>query len=71
MTQGTPGRRELVVGGSAGLALGALGLAAPPAQAAGVDTVAGLTAALDGYMATRAGVAGLVVRDNRNGHYFQ
>ena len=71
MTQGTPGRRGLVVGGSAGLALGALGLVAAPAQAAGVDTVAGLTAALDGYMATRAGVAGLVVRDNRNGHYFQ
>jgi len=68
-------RRRLLLGGSAGvglgaLGLGALGLGAPPAQAAGVDTVAGLTAALDGYMATRSGVAGLVVRDNRNGHYF-
>ena len=31
---------------------------------------AGLTAALDRYMATRAGVAGLAVRDNRNGRYF-
>ena len=70
MTQGTPGRRELVVGGTAGLALGALGLGAAPAQAAGIDTAAGLTAALDRYMATRAGVAGLVVRDNRNGRYF-
>jgi len=73
MTQRTPGRRELVVAGSAGLALGALELAAAPAgaaHAAGVDTAAGLTAALDRYMATRAGVAGLVVRDNRNGRYF-
>ena len=70
MTQGTPDRRELVVGATAGLALGALGLAATPVQAAGLDTAAGLTAALDRYMATRAGVAGLVVRDNRNGHYF-
>ena len=47
-----------------------LGLGAAPAQAAGIDTEAGLTAALDRYMATRAGVAGLVVRDNRNGRYF-
>ncbi len=70
MTQGTPDRRELVVGATAGLALGALGLVAAPVQAAGLDTAAGLTAALDRYMATRAGVAGLVVRDNRNGHYF-
>ena len=70
MTQRTPGRRELVVGGSAGLALGALGLVTAPAQAAGVDTRAQLTAALDGYMATRSGVAGLVVRDNRDGQYF-
>ena len=64
------GRRELVVGGSAGLALGALGLLAPPARAAGTDTRAQLTAALDQYMATRAGAAGLTVRDNRNGSYF-
>src|SRR6478752_6729455 len=70
MTQGTPGRRELVAGATAGLALGALGLGAASAQAAGIDTAAGLTAALDRYMATRAGVAGLVVRDNRNGRYF-
>ena len=71
MTYGTPGRRELVVGGSAGLALGALGLVvAPAAQAAGVDTRAALTAALDRYMATRAGVAGLAVRDNRDGSNF-
>jgi beta-lactamase class A len=70
MTHGTPGRRELVVGGSAGLALGALGLVTAPAHAAGVDTRAQLTAALDAYMATRAGAAGLTVRDNRNGSYF-
>ena len=38
MTQWTPGRRELVAGGAAGLALGALGLGAAPAQAAGIDT---------------------------------
>ena len=70
MTPGAPGRRELVVGGSAGLALGALGLVAPPARAAGIDTKAQLTAALDAYMATRDGNAGLVLRDNRNGQYF-
>ncbi len=70
MTKGTPGRRELVLGGTAGVALGALGLGAAPAQAAGIDTAAALTAALDRYMATRAGVAGLMVRDNRNGRYF-
>ena len=69
-TRPVTGRRELVVGGSAGLALGALGLLAPPARAAGVDTRAQLTAALDQYMATRAGAAGLTVRDNRNGSYF-
>lgn len=70
MTHVTPGRRELVLAGTAGLALGALGLGAAPAQAAGIDTAAALTAALDRYMATRAGVAGLTVRDNRNGRYF-
>ena len=70
MTQWTPGRRELVTGGAAGLALGALGLAAGPAQAVGVDTRAQLTSALDAYMATRKGVAGLTVRDNRDGQYF-
>jgi beta-lactamase class A len=70
MTQWTPRRRELVSGGAAGLALGALGLGAAPAQAAGIDTQSGLTAALDRYMATRSGVAGLAARDNRNGRYF-
>jgi beta-lactamase class A len=70
MTNVTPGRRQLVLGGTAGLALGALGLGAAPAQAAGIDTAAALTTALDRYMATRAGVAGLTVRDNRNGRYF-
>ena len=70
MTGHAVGRRTLVVGGSAGLTLGALGLGAAPAYAAGVDTRAQLTAALDRYMATRAGVAGLCVRDNRNGQSF-
>ncbi len=70
MTSRTPGRRELVVGGAAGLSLGVLGLAAAPAGAAGVDTKAQLTAALDRYMATRAGNAGLVVCDNRNGGWY-
>jgi beta-lactamase class A len=51
------GRRAVALGGAAGI-LGAR------------TTGAGLTAALDRYMATRAGVAGLVVRDNRNGAYF-
>ena len=70
MTGHAVGRRTLVVGGSAGLTLGALGLGTAPAHAAGVDTRAQLTAALDRYMATRAGVAGLCVRDNRNGQSF-
>lgn len=65
-----PGRRALLVGGGAGLALGALRFAAPPAQAAAATTSAQLTAQLDSYMATRAGSAGLTVRDNRNGRYF-
>jgi len=67
---GTTTRRTLLAAGSAGAALGALGPGVEPASAAGVDTRAQLTAALDGYMATRAGVAGLVVRDNRDGAYF-
>ncbi len=50
--------------------VGAPGLGAAPAQAAGIDTAAALTAALDRYLATRSGVAGLMVRDNRNGRYF-
>ena len=71
MTQWDTGRRrKLIVGGSAGARPRALGFVAAPAQAAGVDTPAQLTAALDRYMATRAGVAGLMVRDNRNGRYF-
>ena len=71
MTHLAPGRRELVAGGAAGLALGTLGLVAGPARAAGIDTAAGLTSALDRYMATRVGVAGLTVRDNRDGRYFR
>lgn len=70
MARVAPGRRELVVG-AAGTALGALGLAAaPPASAAGIDTRSQLAAALDAYMATRAGVAGLTFRDNRTAQYF-
>lgn len=70
MDTGTVSRRGLVLGGSAGLTLGAVGWAAAPAGAAGVDTRAQLTAALDRYMATRSGVAGLVLMDNRDGAYF-
>lgn len=70
MGTAAPGRRELVVGGSAGAALGALGLAAAPASAAGIDTKAQLTVALDAYMRTRSGDAGLALRDNRNGQYY-
>lgn len=88
----TAGRRSLVLGGTAGLGLGALGLwSAAPASALvepgprkvgltasgprGVlvkphDTRRELTAALDRYMAGRVGVAGLSVRDNRNGRYY-
>jgi beta-lactamase class A len=76
MTTGTVSRREIVLGGAAGLGLGAVtladrptGLALAPAAAAAA-TRAGLTASLDRYMATRSGVAGLVLRDNRNGQYY-
>lgn len=70
MTGHVVGRRALVLGG-AGATIGGLGLVgAAPASGAGIDTRTALTAALDRYMATRAGVAGLVVRDNRDGRYF-
>ena len=72
MTGHVVGRRALVLGG-AGASIGGLGLAlggAAPASAAGIDTRAALAAELDRYMATRSGVAGLTVRDNRDGGYF-
>jgi hypothetical protein len=62
------GRRAFVLGGAGATGLGLLGAA--PASAAGFDTRTGLTAALDAYMATRSGAAGLTVRDNRDGRYF-
>ncbi|MGG5260416.1 serine hydrolase [Phycicoccus avicenniae] len=67
-----PGRRELVVGGAAGTVLGVVGALAPaaPAGAAGIATRSQLTAALDRYMATRSGVAGLGYLDNRNRQYY-
>ena len=70
MTGHAVGRRALVVGGSAGLALGALGLVTAPAHAAGVDTGPQLTAALDRYMATRAGVAGSSCATTATASYF-
>ena len=71
MTETVVHRRGLLLGGAAGLGLTALGAAVPAtASAAGIDTAAALKAALDRYAATRVGTIGLVVRDNRNGHYF-
>lgn len=71
MTGQVVGRRTLVVGGAGGLAAVGLGVVGTsPAAAAGIDTRAALTAALDRYAATRVGTVGLVVRDNRDGRYF-
>jgi len=64
-------RRRLLLGGSAGVGLGALTLMAPAtASAAGIETRAALRAALDRYAATRVGTIGLTLRDNRDGGYF-
>jgi beta-lactamase class A len=67
------GRRALVLGGAGVVTTGGAGrglVEAVPASAAGIDTRAALTAALDRYAATRVGTIGLVVRDNRDGRYF-
>ena len=61
-------RRGILLGGAAGTGLVVLG--SPAARAAGVDTKAQLTAALDRYLSTRAGNAGLAVYDNRNGGWY-
>jgi beta-lactamase class A len=64
-------RRSILLGGAAGLGLGALQAVAPaPATAAGIETRAALGAALDRYAATRIGTIGLVLRDNRTGGRF-
>lgn len=64
-------RRRLLAGGAAGATLTALTAWSPTAaSAAGVDTRAQLAAALDRYLATRSGTAGLAVRDNRDGRNF-
>ena len=64
-------RRRLLLGGAAGVGLGALHALAPaPASAAGIDSRAALSAALDRYAATRVGTIGLAVRDNRDGGNF-
>ena len=64
-------RRRLLLGGSAGVGLGALTVLSPAtAYAAGIDTRAALSAALDRYAATRVGTIGLAVRDNRDGQNF-
>jgi beta-lactamase class A len=64
-------RRAVLLGGAAAAGLGTGGVLAPAtASAAGIDTRAGLTAALDRYAATRVGRVGLTLRDNRNGRYF-
>ncbi|MGL5912359.1 MAG: serine hydrolase, partial [Phycicoccus sp.] len=72
----TTGRRDLMVAGAVGVALGAVTLAGQPGEvpstpaAAGATTRARLTADLDRYMSMRSGVAGLVLRDNRDGRYY-
>ena len=64
-------RRRLLLGGSAGVGLGALTVLSPAtASAAGIDTRAALSAALDRYAATRVGTIGLAVGDNRDGQNF-
>jgi beta-lactamase class A len=64
-------RRGVLLGAAAGVGLGALHALAPsPASAAGIDSRAALSAALDRYDATRVGTIGLAVRDNRNGQSF-
>lgn len=64
-------RRGVLLGAAAGVGLGALHALAPsPASAAGIDSRAALSAALDRYDATRVGTVGLAVRDNRNGQSF-
>jgi beta-lactamase class A len=64
-------RRRLLVGGVAGAGVGAIHVLAPAtASAAGIDTRAGLAAALDRYLATRVGTIGLVLQDNRDGGRF-
>jgi beta-lactamase class A len=66
-----PTRRRLLVAGVAGAGVGALQVFAPAtASAAGIDTRAGLAAALDRYLATRVGTIGLVLQDNRDGGRF-
>jgi beta-lactamase class A len=66
-----PTRRQLLVAGVAGAGVGALQVLAPAtASAAGIDTRAGLAAALDRYLATRVGTIGLVLQDNRDGGRF-
>ncbi len=71
MRHGGVGRRRLVVGGAAGLGIGALQALSPTtASGAGIDTRAALHDALDRYAATRVGTIGLMLRDNRDGGYF-
>ena len=65
------GRRALVLAGAGASTLGGLALVgAAPASAAGIDTRAALSAALDHYAATRVCTIGLMLRDNRNGGYY-
>ncbi len=64
-------RRRLLLGGTAGVGLGAMAVLAPaPASAAGIETRAALAAALDRYTATRVSTIGLVLHDNRDGGRF-
>ncbi|MGL4744648.1 MAG: serine hydrolase [Dermatophilaceae bacterium] len=69
-------RRDLTVCGVVGVGLGAVTLAGQSDEVAGTSaaaratTRARLSKDLDRYMASRSGVAGLVLRDNRDGRYY-
>ena len=70
MTHATPARRQLRRRWIGGARPGRARVRHRTGAGDGIDTKAQLTAALDRYMATRAGNAGLVVRDNRNGGFY-
>lgn len=63
-------RRSVLAGVIGGAGAGVIGGVAEPAVAAGIDTRAGLSAALDRYAATRVCSIGLVLRDNRDHRYY-
>ncbi|MGL5927631.1 MAG: serine hydrolase, partial [Dermatophilaceae bacterium] len=73
---GTLSRRDMAIAGGVGVALGAVTLAGQPGEVSSTPASARattrdqLTADLDRYLSMRSGVAGLVLRDNRDGSYY-